>query len=157
MPSIVTETSVVEIYKMIRILGRKKSNRLSLMRNLATSLFLYESIKTTEAKAKELRSVIDKMIIKAKPADLNATRYLTSRLFDKNAVKKVIREIVPRYKNRNSGFTKIIKLENRLGDRAPLVLIELVDKKVFVKNTLKKELSNNKNKVKTKISAPESS
>ena len=120
---------------MIRTLGRKKSNRVGLMRNLATSLFLYESIITTEAKAKELRSSVDRIISKAKPADLNATRYVASKLYDKKAVKKVINEIVPRYKNRNSGFTKIIKLNNRLGDSAPQVLIELMDKKVFVKDS----------------------
>lgn len=144
---------------MIRTLGRKKAHRVSLMRNLATSLFLYESIKTTEAKAKELRSIIDRVISRAKPADLNATRYVERILFDKNAVKKVISEIVPRYKKRTSGFTRIIKLDNRLGDRAPEVIIELVDKKVFVKEDAKKIVDSKKdekNNVKTKIIEPKS-
>ena len=147
---------------MTRILGRKKAHRVSLMRNLASSLFLYESIKTTEAKAKELRSIVDRIITKAKPADLNAYRYVGSYLFDKNAVKKVLKEIVPRYSKRKSGFTRIIKLDNRLGDRAPLLIVELVDKKVFIKDDPKQDVktedNNNKkdknNKVETKIRTP---
>ncbi len=142
---------------MIRTLGRKKAHRVSLMRNLATSLFLYESIETTEAKAKELRSIVDRVITKAKPADLNATRYVSRILFDKNAVKKVINEIVPRYAKRTSGFTRIIKLNNRLGDRAPKVIIELMDKKVFVKNDSKDIVDakkDTKDKVDTKIREP---
>jgi len=142
---------------MIRTLGRKKAHRVSLMRNLATSLFLYESIKTTEAKAKELRSIVDRVITKAKPADLIATRHVNRILFDKNAVKKVINEIVPRYTKRTSGFTRIIKLNNRLGDRAPKVIIELMDKKVFVKNDSKDIVDakkDTKDKVDTKIREP---
>jgi len=113
-------------------LGRKKSNRQSLVRNLLTSLFLYESIKTTKAKASSIKSLADRAITRAKKGDLNSIRYLNSILFDKNATKKVLSEFVPRYINRKSGFTKIYRINNRMGDNAPQVLIELVDKKVFV-------------------------
>jgi len=116
----------------MRILGRKKAHRDHLLRNLATSLILFETIDTTQAKAKEVKSLLDQVIARSKKADLNAIKKLHTIFFDKNAVKKVIEELVPRYKNRNSGFIKSYHLKNRLGDNAEMMRLELVDKKIFV-------------------------
>lgn len=115
----------------MRQLGRKKSDLNHLLRNLATSLVLYEVIETTEPKAKEIKSFLDKIIARAKKADLNAIRRLDAVLFDKNAVKKVIEVLVPRYEGRTSGFIKSYHLKNRLGDNSKMIRLELVDRKVF--------------------------
>lgn len=125
----------------MRTLSRKKAHRTSLIRNLVTSLVLYESMETTLAKAKEVKTFIDTMIPRAKKGDLNATRYLNSVLFDKNAVKKVVDELVPRYTDRSSGFVRIYKTGFRLGDMAPKARIELIDKKVFIEKTDKTTLA----------------
>lgn len=122
----------------MRTLSRKRANRSSLIRNLATSLILYESMETTLAKAKEVKSYVDALMPKAQAGDLNAIKYLNSVLFDKNAVAKVLKELVPRYVERKSGFVKIYKTGNRLGDNAPTARVELVDKKVFVEKDVKK-------------------
>lgn len=110
---------------MVNSLSRKKSSRRSLLRNLATSLILYEEITTTKAKAKELKSVVERLIVKAKKNDLAARRLLLAYLFDKNATKKVFEVIAPRYKKIDSGFILTYKLGQRLGDSAPLVLLKL--------------------------------
>ncbi len=109
-------------------LSRKKDNREHLIRNLVTSLILYESIKTTKAKSKKLKSEFDKLVIKAKKNDLMARRHVNGYLFDKNAYKKMFDVIVPRYKTRNSGFTRVLSFSNRLGDNSEINLVELVDK-----------------------------
>ena len=94
-------------------------------------MVLYETIETTEAKAKELKSFIDHVIARAKKGGLNEIKYLHTIFFDKNAVKKTIEELVPRYKDRNCGFTRSYHLSNRLGDNAEMMRLELIDKKVF--------------------------
>ena len=121
----------------MRTLSRKKAHRTSLIRNLATSLILYETIETTLAKAKEVKTYVDDMLGRAKKNDLSSRRYLASVLFDKNAVKKINNELLSRYSERNSGFVRIIKTGNRLGDNAPTAIVELIDKKTFVKDTQK--------------------
>lgn len=103
-----------------------------MMRNLVTSLVLYEQVETTEAKAKELKSFADKLIARAKKSDLTAIRTLHKVLYDRNAVKKVIEVLVPRYATRTSGFTRSYHLKNRPGDNAPMMRLELIDKKTFV-------------------------
>lgn len=123
----------------MRKLGRKKQYRMSMMRNLTTSLILYEQLETTMAKGKELKNIFDKVIVRSKKADLNAIRYLNSVLFDKNAVEKAMKELVPRYKDRKSGFTKIFKIKQRIGDNATIVRVELVDKKVYVEDKKDKQ------------------
>lgn len=129
----------------MRTLSRKKSHRESMLRNLLTSLFLYESLETTEAKAKDLKVLCDRTITRAKNADLDAIKYLNSILLDGNACKKVIKEILPRFSDRKSGFTKLYKTGYRIGDNAPTVRIELVDKKVFVeKKTSQTKVKPNK-------------
>lgn len=126
----------------MRILGRKKSNKEHLVRNLATSLVLFETIDTTEAKAKEVKSYLEKLIARNKTNELSDKRAIFAKLFDKNASDKVIKELFPRYKDRNSGFIRSFRLKNRLGDNAPMIRLELVDKKVFVSDAA--EIKNKK-------------
>lgn len=117
---------------MIRKLGREKSNKEHLMRNLATSLVLYEAISTTEAKAKEVKRYLEKIIARNKTNSLSEKRAIFSKFFDKKASQKMINELFPRYQSRNSGFIRSFHLANRQGDNAPMMRLELVDKKVFV-------------------------
>lgn len=109
----------------MRALSRKKANRKSTLRNLATSLVLFERIKTTTAKSKELKPVVEHLIHIAKPADINSRRKLMAYLFDENAAKKVLEVLVPRYKNIQSGFIKSYKVGIRLGDGADMTILEL--------------------------------
>lgn len=112
-----------------RKLGRKRDQRKALLRNLAASLILKEKIKTTEAKAKELRPFIEKIISKSrraeKGANLAVVRQLV-RVLPEKARKKVILEIGPRYINRPGGYTRIIKTSPRRTDGAKMAFIELV-------------------------------
>jgi large subunit ribosomal protein L17 len=97
-----------------------------MMRNLVTSLMLYEKIITTAAKAKELRSVADKMITLGKRGDLAARRQAAETLMEDKALKKLFDTIGARYQERNGGYTRITKLDYRMGDGAPLAAVELV-------------------------------
>ncbi len=96
------------------------------MRGLATSLVIYEKIQTTEAKAKAIKPVIEKYITLSKKNDLQARRRLLSYFYWESAVKKLLEVIGPRYKDRKGGYTRIIKLGTRPGDRARVVQLELV-------------------------------
>lgn len=126
---------------MKREFGRQKDHRELMLRNLATSLVLYERIDTTESKAKELKGFIDHILATSKKADLTVIRNLNKIFLDKNAVKKVIEVLVPRYIERSSGFTRTFGLQNRAGDNAAMMRIELIDKKVFVEEK-KDEIDN---------------
>lgn len=107
-------------------LGRTSSHRRALFRNLVTSLFQSERIETTEAKAREIRPIADKLITLAKQGDLHARRQAEAYLFDEDVLKKLFDVIGPRYTERAGGYTRIVKLGNRKGDAAPMALIELV-------------------------------
>ena len=109
-----------------RKLGRDSSSRKSLLRSIVTSLFQHERIETTEAKAKELRKMAEKMLTLAKRGDLHARRQVLAYLMDEDVVKKLFDEIAPKYKDRQGGYTRIIKKGPRQGDAAPIVIIELV-------------------------------
>lgn len=109
------------------ILKRDKGPREALLKSLATSLILYEKIRTTEAKAKFVKPCVEKLITKSKAADLTAKRALESFLLDKKAVRKVLDIYVPLYKDRKGGYTRIIKLGERRGDNAKMVQIEFVN------------------------------
>jgi len=109
-----------------KILDRKTESRKALLRSLATSLVLYEKIKTTEAKAKALKPVIEKIITHGKKANLTTRRNLHKYLYLNNSVKKVLEDLSPRYKDRKGGYTRIIKLGTRKGDQAKIVQIEFV-------------------------------
>ena len=114
-----------------RIAGRKLSrthdHRVSMLGNLAVAVIRYERVKTTEAKAKEVRGMVDGMITLAKRGDLHARRQLVSRMpHEPLIVEKLMGEIATKYADRASGFTRITKLRQRLGDAATMVQIELV-------------------------------
>lgn len=110
-----------------RKFSRKKDQRKALYRGLANSLFLRERIKTTEAKAKELRGISEKFITRAKRGDLHSRRVLLKN-FSPGVVKKLIKNIAPRYKERKGGYTRIIKLGLRKSDKAKMAMIELIEK-----------------------------
>ncbi len=116
-----------------RKLSRKSGPRKALLRGLATSVVLYERVKTTLPKAKEVQPIVEKLITLAKKGDLAAIRSLTAYLYGENAVQKMVTEIAPIYKDRNGGYTRIVKLGNRPGDNAPVAIIELVDIEKLVK------------------------
>jgi large subunit ribosomal protein L17 len=108
-----------------RKFSRKRDQRKALLKSLALALILKEKIKTAEAKAKELRSFLEKYINRAKNSDLATKRFL-ARIFPPSAVKKLTGEIGPRYKERKGGYTRIIKLGQRKTDGARMAIIELV-------------------------------
>jgi len=108
-------------------LNRNAAHLNAMLRNMATSIILYEKVKTTQSKAKLIKPIVEKLITKAKKQDApNAMRSLNSYLMDKNASKKLTRELIDRYKDRNSGYLRIIPLGFRPGDAAPMVQIEFV-------------------------------
>lgn len=117
-----------------RTLGRTSGARKALFRSLVTDLFLYERIETTEAKAKELRKVADKLITLAKRGDLHARRQVAAfvrpetlgDISGQDAIQKLFSDIAGRYGTRSGGYTRILKLGPRRGDAAPMVFIELV-------------------------------
>jgi len=95
-------------------------------RNLVTDLLGHEKIITTEAKAKEVRGLAEKMITLGKAGDLQSRRHALAFIIDKKVTEKVFNELAPRYSARSGGYTRIIKLGPRLGDGAPMVQLELV-------------------------------
>ena len=107
-------------------LSRKKAHREWMVRNMTTSLLLYERVQTTQAKAKELRRFTDRVIVASKKAGLANLRRVRAWLADPLAAKKLNEILVPRYFDRTSGFTRTVRLGNRVGDNAPLVLVELI-------------------------------
>lgn len=109
-----------------KILDRKKGPRELMLRNLASSIILYEKVKTTRAKAAAVRPLVEKLITTSKVGDLNARRNLLEVLLQKNAVLKAMEVLSVRYKERNGGYTRTIKLGARQGDGAEMVQIELV-------------------------------
>ena len=106
-------------------LGRKRHQRNALIKTLAVSLILHGKITTTETKAKVLRTFIEKLVTKGKPGSVNALRLIASRIGVTSA-SKIIKDIAPKYKERNGGYTRVTKLERRLSDGAQLAVIEFV-------------------------------
>lgn len=109
-----------------KILDRAKGPRELMLRNLASSVLIYEKVKTTKAKAQVVRPLVERMITASKAGDLNARRGLIKVLLQKNAVKKAMEVLGQRYKDRNGGYTRATKLGPRRGDGAEMVQIELV-------------------------------
>lgn len=109
-----------------RKLGRTSSHRKAMMRNMVTSLFQHEKITTTDAKAKELRSVAEKIITLGKRGTLHARRQALSFLRDRDMTEKVFTVLSDRYRERAGGYTRIMKVGPRAGDNAPLAVIELM-------------------------------
>lgn len=113
-----------------RVAGRKLSrptgHRLALYRNLMTDLIRYERVRTTEAKAKEVQAQVEKVITLGKRGDLHARRLAAAQLYDGRLVEKVFTTLADRYADRPGGYTRVVKLGPRLGDAAPMAVIELV-------------------------------
>lgn len=110
-----------------RKLGRAGDHRMHMLANLAVAVLRYERVKTTEAKAKEVRGMVDRYISTAKRGDLAARRSLAADLpHEPLIVEKLMGELADKYADRPSGFTRIVKIGPRLGDAAPIVQIELV-------------------------------
>ena len=116
-----------------RRLGRKPDHRQHMMRNMVTSFLENEKITTTVTRAKELRKLVDKMITLGKRGDLHARRQALQVIRSQQVVAKLFEMIAPRYSERPGGYTRIIRLENRQGDNAPMAIIELVEEGFVVK------------------------
>jgi len=112
----------------LRKLNRTSSHRLAMLRNMMNSLIAHEAIKTTVPKAKELRRVVEPMITLAKEATVSNRRLAFDRLRDRDSVVKLFDVLGPRYKARPGGYTRILKMGFRVGDNAPMALVELVDR-----------------------------
>jgi large subunit ribosomal protein L17 len=110
-----------------RKLGRTASHRKATLTALATALLKHKRIKTTLAKAKETRGFVEKLITKAKKGDLHAHKQVMDVMKDKDTVKELFAEIVQKIGDRPGGYTRVVKLGNRLGDAAQMAIIELVD------------------------------
>ena len=110
-----------------RRLGRTTSHRKAMVRNMVTSVLEHERIVTTTPKAKEVRRVVDKMITLGKRGDLHARRQALSFIQDKKVVAKLFDTLSLEYKDRQGGYTRIIQTGNRLGDAAPMAILELVN------------------------------
>ena len=120
-----------------RKLNRTASHRKALLSNLASSLIIYKKIRTTEAKGKELRSYIERLITYAKKGDVHGRRLIQKKIVGKRGkeiANILIHEISPIYVDRKGGYTRLIKLNNRKNDNAPVSLVELVDISPSIEN-----------------------
>jgi len=121
-----------------RKLNRTKSHRRALFANMAVALITHEQINTTVPKAKDLRPVVEKLITLGKRGDLHARRQAAAQLRDEAAVKKLFDVLGERYKDRQGGYTRVLKAGFRYGDAAPMAFIELVDRDVDAKGAADK-------------------
>jgi len=134
-----------------RKLSRRKEHRTAMLANLAVSVIKHGRVHTTDAKAKEVKPFLERLITFARRGDLHSRRIVLSRLKgNKEAVRKLFDEIGPRFVSRPGGYTRILKLGFRAGDNSPMSLIELVEEKVEKKTTKKKKARPKK----TKAAAP---
>lgn len=109
-----------------RKFDRPTAHRLAMYRNLVTDLLRHEQIKTTEAKAKEIRGLAEKMITLGKEGTVAARRQALAFIYDRDVVHKVFDELGPRYQSRSGGYTRMVRMGPRLGDGAPIVTLELI-------------------------------
>ena len=126
-----------------RKLNRTHEHRKAMFANMVCSLIEHEQIQTTLPKAKELKKIVDKYITLGKKGSLHSRRQAISRLKQNSAVIKLFETLAPRYKERNGGYTRVLKAGFRYGDAAPLAVIELVDRDVSAKGAKDKELQEN--------------
>ncbi|MDR1863738.1 MAG: 50S ribosomal protein L17 [Treponema sp.] len=124
-------------------LERMSAHRKALHRNMVTSLFRYERIRTTKAKALEIRRSAEKLITRAKEDSVHNRRIVSSRLFDEGIVAKLFNNIAKRMKDRQGGYTRVLKLGERPGDAAEIVILELVDFKLDTEASEKKSKKKN--------------
>jgi large subunit ribosomal protein L17 len=136
-----------------RKLSRNTSHRRALLDNLVRSVILSESIRTTTAKAKEARRVVEKIITKAREGTLAARRNVHRTVRDQAALAKLFDAIAPRFKTRPGGYTRIVHIQNRLGDNAPMAILELVEKSKTEEKPAEPEKKPKKSEAKAK--APE--
>jgi len=113
--------------KLPRKLGRTASHRRATLANLSSQLIVYKRVTTTEAKAKEMKRVVDKLITRAKKGTVHAQREVFKFIRDKEAIKTLFEDVVSKTADRNGGYTRVVKLPPRYGDAAKMALIELVD------------------------------
>ncbi len=111
---------------VLRKFDRRSGHRRAMLRNLATSIILHGKISTTEAKAKQVRGITEKMVTLGKRGDLHARRLALAYLLDETAVKKLFDEIAPRYAERPGGYTRLLKIGMRRGDAAAVAVLELI-------------------------------
>jgi large subunit ribosomal protein L17 len=116
-----------------RKLGKKPQHRRAMFANMCAALIKHEQIVTTLPKAKELRPIVEKLVTLGKRGDLHARRQAISQMRDLAMVKKLFEIIGPRYKERNGGYTRVLKAGYRYGDSAPVAVIEFVDRDVDAK------------------------
>ena len=136
-----------------RKFNRKSSHRMAMLANLAQSLFEHGQITTTLPKAKDLRSIAEKLITKAKKGDLHSRREVLKVINKKEVVSKLFSEIAETCKNRNGGYTRVLKAGFRKGDAAPMAVIAIVDEEVAPKAKVKAEATPVEAKAETKAEA----
>ena len=138
-----------------RVKGRKfnrtASHRAALMNSLATSLLKHKRIKTTEAKAKEARGFVEAIITTARRNDLHARRLVMRKINDKDVINELFNEIIPKIGDRPGGYTRVVKLGNRIGDSAGMAILELVD----YNDVINKKVEERKDKKEAKREAKE--
>jgi large subunit ribosomal protein L17 len=120
--------NVMRHLKKGRSLHRSSSHRKAMLRNLAVSILVHERVRTTEAKAKEVRRLVERIITWGKRGDLHARRLTARQVRSRTVVKRIFDDLAPRYSNRPGGYTRILKAGFRHGDNAPMVIMELVDR-----------------------------
>lgn len=136
-------------------LGRKAGHRSALLSNLACSLILHKRINTTLAKAKALRKYVEPLITKSKDDTTHSRRTVFSYLGNKEVVTELFRDVAPKIATRPGGYTRIIKLGNRLGDNAEMAMIELVDfNEIYAGKVEKKAKTTRRGRAKKKADAP---
>lgn len=118
-------------------LGGSAQHERHMLANLATQLFIHESITTTEARARRLRPYVEKLITKGKRGDLHARRTVLKKVTDKQAVYRLFEELAPQFEGRDGGYTRIVKTAPRKGDNAPMAVISLVLEPVAKKEVVK--------------------
>ena len=138
-----------------RKLGRTASHRKATMISLATALLKHKRIKTTLAKAKETRGFVEKLITKAKKDDLHSKKQVMDYIKDKEAVKELFSEIVPKIGDRPGGYPRVVKIGNRLGDAASMAVIELVDYNDIITAKAEEKKEEKETKAKKKKEAEE--
>jgi large subunit ribosomal protein L17 len=111
---------------VLRKFDRRSGHRRAMLRNLTTSIILHGKISTTEAKAKQVRGITEKMVTLSKRGDLHARRQVLAYLLDETAVKKLFEEIAPRYSERPGGYTRLLKIGMRRGDAAAVAVLEFI-------------------------------
>lgn len=148
--------------RVINHLGRTSSHRKSMLSNMATSLILHKRITTTTAKAKALRMFVEPIITKSKEDSTHSRRMVFSYLKDKEAVAELFREVSPKIAERQGGYTRILKIGNRIGDNADMCIMELVDyneamlggEAAKTKTTRRRRASKKKDETVAEVKAP---